>query len=67
MYPICIEILSNTSMHETLLKMITLPYDNLICIVLNDQLVCCLDKLQFIIQFRKNFVDSNKCDACDSA
>ena len=67
MYPICIEILSNTSTHETLLKLITMPHDNLIRIALSDQLVCCLDKLQSIIQFRKNFVDLNKCEACDSA
>ena len=67
MYPICIETLSNTSMHETLLKMITIPHDNLIRIVLNDLLVCCLDKLQSIIQLRNNFVDLTKCEACDSA
>ena len=54
-------------MHETLLKMITIPHDNLIRIVLNDQLVSCLDKLQSIIQLRNNFVDLTKCEACDSA
>ena len=67
MYPICIEILSNTSTHETLLKLITMPNDNLIRIALSDQLVCCLDKLQSIIQLRNNFVYLTKCEACDSA
>ena len=57
MYPICIETLSNENAHETLLKIITMPHDNLICIALKYQLVCCLDKFQSIIQLRNNFVD----------
>ena len=67
MYPICTETLSNTSMHETLLKMIPMSHDNLIRIALSDWLVCCLDKLQSIIQLRNNFVYLTKCEACDSA
>ena len=67
MYPICIETLSDTSMHQKLLKMITMSHDNLMRIALSDQLVCCLDKLRSIIQLRNNFVDLTKCQACDSA
>lgn len=46
--------------HETLLKLIPMPHDNLIRIALNDQHVFCLDKLQSIIQVRNNFVDLTK-------